>query len=202
MIPRSASLTAPSAPSSTTSISQNLEICLRKNPACIHIMGVLSTFQEPPSILQIARVLNWPSEKVFEVLRPVLWHIGPIPDHFSDLTLDEPLITWLFEPAKSGPLCRNKAECNYVIARWCLADNANCDVRDIEYTTRYWLYHITQSIPSHELCGMILTSRFVLAPSWSKKLDAIEIWLRKYSEGDEVKYLNMFRASIELTILS
>ncbi|KAJ7491450.1 hypothetical protein B0H11DRAFT_1009052 [Mycena galericulata] len=48
-------------------IPENLEACLRKNPNCIHILGVLSAFREPPSILQIARVLGWTSEVAFEI---------------------------------------------------------------------------------------------------------------------------------------
>lgn len=110
-------------------IPQNLHTCLSKNPACIQILGVLSTFRESPSILQTARVFGRTSEEVFEVLRPILWHLGPIADRFSDLTIEEPLITWLFDPAKSGPLCCSAAACNNLISQWCLADNNNCDVR-------------------------------------------------------------------------
>ncbi|KAJ7676405.1 hypothetical protein B0H14DRAFT_3684579 [Mycena olivaceomarginata] len=154
---------------------------------------------EPASILQLSRVLEQKPEDLLTMLRPVSKHLNqPLFDVYSVVAVDEPLKSWIFDQAQSGSLSVDRTECNECVARWCLADTANCDARDIEYSQRNWLSHVVRSIPSPAFCTAIRASRFVNLRSWSKKLKEIEIWLKKYSSQDEVKYLDLFRTESTL----
>ncbi|KAJ7456229.1 hypothetical protein B0H11DRAFT_2244122 [Mycena galericulata] len=163
------------------------EAYLRKNPDCIPPLGVATVFQEPVSVLQISRVLNLEPEVTLKRLRTMSRHLDhPLDDDvYSVVAIKESPRKWIFSRAESGRLCLALTEYNNRVAQWCLADANNYDVRDIEYATKYWIYHICQSIPSQMLCKTIMTSRFVDLRSWSKKLEEIKTWLRKYSDSDD-----------------
>ncbi|KAJ7491456.1 hypothetical protein B0H11DRAFT_1912078 [Mycena galericulata] len=163
------------------------EAHLRKNPDCIPPLGVATVFQEPVSVLQISRVLNLEPEVTLKRLRTMSRHLDhPLDDDvYSVVAIKESPRKWIFSRAESGRLCLALTEYNNRVAQWCLADANNYDVRDIEYATKYWIYHICQSIPSQMRCKTIMTSRFVDLRSWSKKLEEIKTWLRKYSDSDD-----------------
>ncbi|KAJ6504470.1 hypothetical protein DFH09DRAFT_1375346 [Mycena vulgaris] len=150
------------------------------------ILGVAIVFHDPPSILQISRVLGLDWTEVRDALRPISKQLALArPDSpigfSSNVKLPSYLRDFLLE--RTGNLWIDPETCHSILARWCLTGQQTFDPRDIIYRGEFWAYHTCYSNPSAQLYDALRTSWIPLDPVSHTKLADVIVWLERQSEG-------------------
>ncbi|KAJ7138612.1 hypothetical protein C8R46DRAFT_610283 [Mycena filopes] len=171
---------------------ENLELvaALRKimlaNRKLISILGVALAFREPPSVLQIARVLEMKWEDVAPLVALVAAYLDrldtPVKRN-SNVRIPHLIQTALVQ--RTGALWVEPRVYHTRIARWCLVGQRKLDARDIAYCADYWAEHVCESPPSVELQDGLKASTLPLQPDSYMKLAGVSFWLEQQEEGEK-----------------
>ncbi|KAJ7483532.1 hypothetical protein FB451DRAFT_1555475 [Mycena latifolia] len=148
------------------------------------ILGVGGIFQKPPTIKQMARVIELAEEEVRAV-----WE--PISSHLDGLDSDDGKARCIAGLERIA--CRaggipsiDSATYHNMVARWCLVGPKGGS-KDIFYASDFWAYHVCHSNPSETLCDALTQSEILDDP---EDLSEIIAWLEKI-QGDEVQWANL-----------
>ncbi|KAF8146723.1 hypothetical protein K438DRAFT_1990338 [Mycena galopus ATCC 62051] len=144
------------------------------------ILGVVSVFQGPPTIKQIARILGVAEDEVRAV-----WSL--IAAHLDELDADGETRCFAFlvrlvclaneTPSIDLPTYHN------LVAQWCLVGPKG-GAKDVFYAANSWAHHVCHSDPSPQLCSALAESEIPLASESSEELLEIIAWLEEFQTDD------------------
>ncbi|KAJ6504472.1 hypothetical protein DFH09DRAFT_289565 [Mycena vulgaris] len=157
------------------------------------IFGVAIAFHDPPSILQISRVLELKWTEVRDALRPIYAGLGldsPL-DFSSNVKLPSNLRVFLLE--RTGMLWVDPATYHNILARWCLTGQRTLDPRDIIYSGEFWAHHTRHSNPSAQLYNALRTSWIPLDLVSHTKLADVIVWLGMQTGSQAEDLISIYR---------
>ncbi|KAF7371176.1 hypothetical protein MSAN_00753100 [Mycena sanguinolenta] len=146
------------------------------NPSLLAILGVTIVFRNPPSVLQISRVLGMPWTGVqvaLETISPYLPGLDSAIDWNSNIELPRSL--------KDSILQRDQFSTRYyhgLVAKWCLVSQT-LDARDIFYSGDFWEFHVCNADLSTDLLTALRSSPQPLDPISRDQLPKVIQWLEK-----------------------
>ncbi|KAJ7483572.1 hypothetical protein FB451DRAFT_1555503 [Mycena latifolia] len=148
------------------------------------ILGVCGVFQKPPSIKQMARILELAEDEV-----RAIWE--PISSYLDGLDSDDGktrCIAGLERIAcRAGGIASiDSALYHNMVARWCLVGTKGGS-NDIFYASDSWVYHVCHSSPSEDLCDALTQSEIPVGP---EDLPEIIAWLEQI-QNDEVQWASL-----------
>ncbi|KAJ7749659.1 hypothetical protein B0H16DRAFT_1844806 [Mycena metata] len=132
-------------------LSHDLYTRIRDNLQLLSIFGVAIVFHDPPSVLQISRVLGLRWADITAALKPVSSYLDTfvsVVDHSSEVKLRSNVKNLLLR--RAGSLWIDAEKYHSLVARWCLVGKKSLDARDITYRADFWAYHVCNSDPSPE----------------------------------------------------
>ncbi|KAK7031803.1 hypothetical protein R3P38DRAFT_3507920 [Favolaschia claudopus] len=144
------------------------------DPLLLHILGISAVFHDPPSVLQISRLLGMDWKQVAATLEPVFSHFE---DTSTSITYSSNVkFPQSFEESILTQI--DIAKYHALVAQWCLIGNTP-DARDIFYACDYWDYHVCTAEPSVELFDALRNSRRPLDLTSRGKLPGLVNWLEE-----------------------
>ncbi|KAJ6530855.1 hypothetical protein DFH09DRAFT_1183995 [Mycena vulgaris] len=153
------------------------------------ILGVFSVFQEPPTIGQIARVLEIAEGEVQEVWGPVSSYIDGLDADGKTRCLGclERLVY-----STDGSLSIDSPTYHNLVARWCLEGSKLC-ASDVFYASDFWVHHVCHSKPSLELRDALTNSQIPLESELADDLAQTINWLERIDD-EEGQWSNLLLA--------
>ncbi|KAK7031800.1 hypothetical protein R3P38DRAFT_3187522 [Favolaschia claudopus] len=144
------------------------------DPLLLHILGISAVFHDPPSVLQISRLIAMDWKQVAATLEPVFSHFEETSTSITyssnvkfPQSFEESILTQI-----------DIAKYHALVAQWCLIGNTP-DARDIFYACDYWDYHVCTAEPSVELFDALRNSRRPLDLTSRGKLPGLVNWLEE-----------------------
>ncbi|KAJ7748689.1 hypothetical protein B0H16DRAFT_1725501 [Mycena metata] len=119
--------------------SHDLYTRIRDNLQLLSIFGVAIVFHDPPSVLQISRVLGLRWADITAALKPVSSYLDTfvsVVDHSSEVKLRSNVKNLLLR--RAGSLWIDAEKYHSLVARWCLVGKKSLDARDITYRADFW----------------------------------------------------------------
>jgi len=157
------------------------------------ILGVVSVFQEFPTTLQIARVLNLEADDIYDVWEPISSHLNTLnaEGRIRCLKYLEDLVC-----RRGGTASIDRPKYHNLVAQWCLGHKA-C-ARDAFYAADSWVHHVCQSSPSSELREALKYSDTPLDPISHDDLPEVISWMERIPSPDEEwrNLLNIYQGQL------
>ncbi|KAJ7173336.1 hypothetical protein C8R46DRAFT_113418 [Mycena filopes] len=173
-----------------------------RNPQLHSILSLCLTLYQPPSALQIAHLLEIPSETVLRSLLPLSLLLNPPgpPAHSSSaIRLSDRMREVLMDPAKSATYV-HPPRWHAFVAVWCLTrSDIKQDARDILYAAEFWAQHLCEARPSEGLWDALRRSRLPCRIGSHAMLPWVVTWLGKVDTEDTRELIMLYRATYRRT---
>ncbi|KAF7367131.1 hypothetical protein MSAN_00972800 [Mycena sanguinolenta] len=142
----------------------------------LRIICVSIAFCNPPSMVQVSRVLELPEDEVRQSIEALANHLRTPLIFAGSIKLPPPFVSAVYRSC-----LQVMGAAHGYIACWCL-QGAMSEPRHIDYAISYWAWHVAQATPSVELIAALGKFPFALCTVTENQFSNVIHWLKRFND--------------------